>query len=930
MIILNSVDKFYNKGKSNEIHVIKDVSLELPDKGLIALYGKSGSGKTTLLNTIGGLTSIDGGHIYIDEDVVNPNNDELRSVYVGYIFQNNNLNLSKTVRENIEESLRIAGMRDESEIFNRVAIAIKNVGLEKYENKKASLLSGGQQQRVAVARAIVKCPEILLADEPTGNLDSENAEIVMDLIKHYSEDHLVILVTHDKKLIDNYCDQIVGICDGKIGTIEQNKLHNRETIRNKSIYLDELDRHVIATEFGEMDYYGDYPEKLIHCTIVNYKGRIYLRPDSDNIEIISDESKWILTEKKSEPTKKISYEKIDELDKTILKKGGKIFNLKSSILSAHNTIWGKNKTNKWSYIALFLIAVVMIGITAFYGTAIKKIFDMRDANNSSTFYAYIPDAHIELPQLQQVDSEENGCDEILIEKSLARGDFTFWISMPRLLNDEKADEDILSGHASVFSENLLLQRNILMGDKDFSSATDIVISQKVADSLLNNSNHSYINDYADFLGMQLNIGMMSDNFRVIGICDSNEYILFMSEKYIAKKRYRDFFNVSIEEAEYYGMDVEPGHVIIRTTDEQEDSTKGDIIKINGHELIVSKVQNISYSYDDWLWDNGLKKDYNFSGERIFEQTDEYYSDLKQYADYCKSNKASVLYDKILDNIARGDVIARSYYIVEHTGVEDYYFAKCFKDENGYYPNTDELQQSKDHYRNIYEIVKDDEQYDFEYVLNAEDYYSFYRDLGESKGFLLNEDVDGENECYAVMHSINPEKTERWLKNYAENNRFGNEYMREGILTPKMLYEEELSYYKAEFILQATVVLVIFILLFLCVYMIMKSYTARQVNTIGIYRCLGVKKSNIIFNTIIEKFVICAYTIGFAFILSSVILWEMQKSILGDIVSKNIYYPVWLGIVMAATALLVCQLLGLIPVLRILKKNPSDILSQYDA
>ena len=113
-------------------------------------------------------------------------------------------------------------------------------------------------------------------------------------------------------------------------------------------------------------------------------------------------------------------------------------------------------------------------------------------------------------------------------------------------------------------------------------------------------------------------------------------------------------------------------------------------------------------------------------------------------------------------------------------------------------------------------------------------------------------------------------------------------------------------------------------------MIMKSYTARQVNTIGIYRCLGVKKSNIIFNTIIEKFVICAYTIGFAFILSSVILWEMQKSILGDIVSKNIYYPVWLGIVMAATALLVCQLLGLIPVLRILKKNPSDILSQYDA
>ena len=191
---ITNAHKYYNKGKSNQLHVMDNVSLELPEQGLVAIFGRSGCGKTTLLNTVGGLDKIASGSIELFGQNIKTDTDTLRNKYVGYIFQNYNLSLTDTVFENVAAALRLCGLTDETDISERVMAALRNVDMDKYRDRTPDTLSGGQQQRVAIARAIVKCPAIILADEPTGNLDEANTVLVMDILKELSKTRLVLLV----------------------------------------------------------------------------------------------------------------------------------------------------------------------------------------------------------------------------------------------------------------------------------------------------------------------------------------------------------------------------------------------------------------------------------------------------------------------------------------------------------------------------------------------------------------------------------------------------------------------------------------------------------------------------------------------------------------------------------------------------------------
>ena len=160
---ITNAHKYYNKGKSNQLHVMDNVNLELPEQGLVAIFGRSGCGKTTLLNTVGGLDKIASGSIELFGQNIQEDTDTLRNRYVGYIFQNYNLSLTDTVFENVAAALRLCGLTDETDISERVMAALSNVDMAKYRDRTPDTLSGGQQQRVAIARAIVKCPAILPA-----------------------------------------------------------------------------------------------------------------------------------------------------------------------------------------------------------------------------------------------------------------------------------------------------------------------------------------------------------------------------------------------------------------------------------------------------------------------------------------------------------------------------------------------------------------------------------------------------------------------------------------------------------------------------------------------------------------------------------------------------------------------------------------------
>ena len=151
---IQNAHKYYNKGKENQLHVMNNVSLELPEVGMVAIFGRSGCGKTTLLNAVGGLDKIASGKIELFGQDIREDTDTLRNKYVGYIFQNYNLNNNETVFENVSTALRLCGMEDETEIEERTMAALANVEMDKYRDRTPDTLSGGQQQRVAIARAL--------------------------------------------------------------------------------------------------------------------------------------------------------------------------------------------------------------------------------------------------------------------------------------------------------------------------------------------------------------------------------------------------------------------------------------------------------------------------------------------------------------------------------------------------------------------------------------------------------------------------------------------------------------------------------------------------------------------------------------------------------------------------------------------------------
>ena len=218
MLQIKNISKAYIVG-GVVTKALDDVSLNLRDNEFVAILGPSGSGKTTLLNIIGGLDRYDSGDLIIGDistkKYKDRNWDSYRNHTIGFVFQSYNLIEHQSVLSNVELALTISGI-SKKERRNRAKQALIDVGLKDHINKRPNQLSGGQMQRVAIARALVNNPDILLADEPTGALDSETSVQVMELLKEVAKDRLVVMVTHNPELAQEYATRIVTLKDGKI------------------------------------------------------------------------------------------------------------------------------------------------------------------------------------------------------------------------------------------------------------------------------------------------------------------------------------------------------------------------------------------------------------------------------------------------------------------------------------------------------------------------------------------------------------------------------------------------------------------------------------------------------------------------------------------------------------------------------------------
>lgn len=218
MLELKDICKRYVTQSFTQV-ALDNVSLAFRDNEFVAILGPSGSGKTTMLNVIGGLDHFDSGDLLIDgistKDFRDRDWDAYRNNRIGFVFQSYNLIPHQTILENVELALTLTGV-GHAERRQRAREALEKVGLGEHVNKRPSQLSGGQMQRVAIARALINDPEIVLADEPTGALDSTTSVQVMDLLKEVARDRLVIMVTHNPDLAYQYATRIVNLADGKI------------------------------------------------------------------------------------------------------------------------------------------------------------------------------------------------------------------------------------------------------------------------------------------------------------------------------------------------------------------------------------------------------------------------------------------------------------------------------------------------------------------------------------------------------------------------------------------------------------------------------------------------------------------------------------------------------------------------------------------
>ena len=234
MLSLNKINKSYKTGDFVQ-QALKDVTLDFRKNEFVAILGPSGSGKTTLLNIIGGLDRYDSGDLIINNKSTKKFKstewDAYRNNCIGFIFQNYNLISHISILDNVEMGMTLSGV-SASKRKKKALEVLDRVGLKEHAHKKPNQLSGGQMQRVAIARALANDPDIILADEPTGALDSNTSVQIMDLIKEIAEDKLVIMVTHNADLANKYANRIVEFKDGEL-TSDSNPIKKEEKLKEK-------------------------------------------------------------------------------------------------------------------------------------------------------------------------------------------------------------------------------------------------------------------------------------------------------------------------------------------------------------------------------------------------------------------------------------------------------------------------------------------------------------------------------------------------------------------------------------------------------------------------------------------------------------------------------------------------------------------------
>ena len=906
MLRIKNLDKNYGRTRQNSVHAVNNISLELPDRGMVAIFGKSGCGKTTLLNIVGGLDKADSGWVELDGEKITPDASDARNINIGYIFQNYNLQNNKTVYENVAASLRLCGVEDKDEIDRRVMAALCSVEMEKYKNRTPDALSGGQQQRVAIARAIVKNPHLILADEPTGNLDEQNTLMVMDLLRSIAKEHLVLLVTHEESLVDLYCDRVIEIVDGCVTSERKNSGASGYTGRSKNdVYLGDMSSSEITGGGMRLEFYGENAEKPQSVTIISHKGTLYIKADTNQkLKLIDSSAEIKIHTGKYENAKKREPKELDEALKAEFKHGktGRMYDVKGAMVSGFRNNFGKKKKGKkFLFACLAMFAAIVVCMTAAFGVCIKSVKDIKLQYHS-----------------QEVLASGNALTADNIQKLYESGDITFsrYMYQANLYNTGMTYYSFRIGNFETFMNDYnmfftslafpmpiseLRDADIICGTDKINADGQIVITSALADKLLDACGVDYIKEYKDLLytaGSDTGWTSRDEFYTVVGIVEGENAIVYKSdydyarsELYtnysIGSKLITDTNHLPDDFAEYTELDKEEIYVNKKILSELKEDTT---LKINGREFRVKgiiKPDGVSFE--------------EFVAERCGVDVTESFDVYLEYIN-CSHMKS---YERYL----------------AYFGYDSEYADK----EGIKYSYESEL----DYYKSDYEYFVSDmqKQYDNEaggsymIIMSPEDYaymprtagessseiseYFYFKSYGRQGGFALLTD-----DQYALREKL----TELGIDN-------------EDIITDNELYDYYSSDYKETFTILTVALIAVVGVMSVCVYFIMRSTLMGDIKEVGICRAIGVSKKNIIYRYFIEATVLFALTVFVGFIISSAGVFGLMSG--GRFMQSFVYYPWWLALITLSGLFGICGVCGILPVLMLLGKTPAQILSKYD-
>lgn len=976
MIGIKGLHKFFNKGKQNEIHVINDVTLDLPERGMCAIFGKSGCGKTTLLNVIGGLDGFASGSLSIEGNNIAKNTDDIRNKYIGYIFQNYNLNKSESCFDNIAAALRLCGMKDEDEISRRVDAALRNVGMEMYSRRTPDTLSGGQQQRIAIARAIVKNPRIILADEPTGNLDEANTVMIMDLLSEIAKDHLVLLVTHEINLVDSYCNKIIELSDGKIVDIREGRADGSFSLRNKQdIYLGELEKREITSDRLSLEYYGDAPNEPLRLRVVNKDGRLYLELGTERVHIIDGTGEVRLINGKYEEKTKAetkSHINMQDLPEVNGEKFGSLFTFRSSVKSGYKANFvGTKKGKKALRRLLTLFALIIVLMSSVFGRAIGNLIDASDSYNHNMFYVYNKDEEVVDALNNAVNDPTSGIDEIRLIPYAPSSENTISFNSASFETFQQAA--YLSGNyvnAAMLSTKLAEGKEILAGSGDLPSAEYVLISDLTADDIIENSTLGFIDEYSDLIGMTSMTYRVGDkSIRIGGVVKTGERAVYLSELTLATFTMQYGGNSTAKLASNFDLDVAEGKtVVVMVTPTSSGSTPyvGQTVNVSGVSLQISRIIKHYENYEKWLSCNKIQKqtrDSFFANliktvyPDISVGSDEYLSALKELKDQRYFEYDEYYYAE-LDKFMREESIVSpddfNLWLYCEKGIEavkyiyyldEYSAAVFYKDTHGRYPTKTELDAIpkndpngipsyghkyfsnillKDYYA-LYEqefyTSNRDRIYTNSAIVGEKDYVDISKSVGKTSNMFVAMNF---SYMYTAVHSYDTALTEKWL-----NDRFGHitDEFYEVIISPGEMFGFTVANRADEITGFVISMIVILAVMSVCMFFIMRSSMMNRIKEIGIYRAIGVSKRNLIFRFAIESFVLTALTVVVGYLITSGYIWLCIA--VSPMVETIFFYPPWYSLIVLAFLVIVSILSGILPMMSLLRKTPSEILAKYD-